>query len=181
MKETSDFVRRLRQIFGGATMAGIARRLSLPHATVRNYFGGRLPAPEVLIRIAETTGVSLNWLLTGRGPVYLSEASEIDIDAIIERKIEAAISRKLAGSGLPTSDDARRPTEAGFDLEAALDQYADPDQIMSEWFRFEGKDYPQDFGVVFFTGWESFSREEKLDAIRDARKVLERNLKSGGK
>jgi hypothetical protein len=48
---------------------------------------------------------------------------------------------------------------------------------MSEWFRHEGREYPQDFGVVFFQGWESFTESEKLDAVRDARKVLDRTLR----
>lgn len=52
---------------------------------------------------------------------------------------------------------------------------------MSEWFRFEGRKYPKDFGVVFFAGWESYTEREKLDAIRDAKKVLDRNLLHGGK
>jgi hypothetical protein len=46
---SDSFKERLAQAFGFATMAQIARRLGIPHATVRNYFGGRLPAPEVLI------------------------------------------------------------------------------------------------------------------------------------
>jgi hypothetical protein len=47
---------------------------------------------------------------------------------------------------------------------------------MAEWFRFEGKKYPKDFGIVFFQGWESFTQSERLDAIRDAKKVLDRTL-----
>jgi len=31
--------------------------------------------------------------------------------------------------------------------------------------------------VVFFRGWETFTIEEKLDAVRDAKKVLDRTLK----
>jgi transcriptional regulator with XRE-family HTH domain len=51
-------------------MADIARRIgSYRHATIRNYFQGRLPAPEVLIKIANETNVSLNWLLTGDGEI----------------------------------------------------------------------------------------------------------------
>jgi repressor LexA len=68
----SDFSIRLQETFSGASMAEIARKLGVPHATVRNYFHGRLPAAEILERIVKETNVSLNWLLTGRGSRYVS-------------------------------------------------------------------------------------------------------------
>ncbi|MBL8183167.1 MAG: hypothetical protein JNL64_16350, partial [Blastocatellia bacterium] len=49
---SDEFIERLKLAFGHGSMADIARRLELPHATIRNYFGGRLPAPDVLIKIA---------------------------------------------------------------------------------------------------------------------------------
>ena len=54
-----DFIDRLNTAFDNVTMADVARRLKIPHATVRNYYQGRLPASEVLIKIANETGVSL--------------------------------------------------------------------------------------------------------------------------
>jgi transcriptional regulator with XRE-family HTH domain len=178
MSRSQDFVRRFHQIFGNVSMAEIARRLRLPHATVRNYFSGRLPSPDVLIKIAETTGVSINWLLTGEGPVYLAEAKGLNIDTLLDIKIEEAINRKIAASK-SRREAAPAVRNRSFDIKAALEKYRDPNRIMSEWFKFEGRKYPQDFGVVFFSGWESFSYDEKLDAIRDAKKVLDRNLLRG--
>lgn len=67
---------RLRQVFPGMTMAQIAQKLGVPHATVRNYFNGRLPATEILAKIAEETGVSLNWLLTNKGPQWAAHTAE---------------------------------------------------------------------------------------------------------
>jgi AcrR family transcriptional regulator len=48
----ASFSQRLADAFGNMTMAEIARRIGVPHATIRNYFQGRLPAPDVLIKIA---------------------------------------------------------------------------------------------------------------------------------
>ena len=42
-----DFAERIQQAFDYAKMSEIARRLGVPHATIRNYFHGRMPAPEV--------------------------------------------------------------------------------------------------------------------------------------
>ena len=77
-------------------MADIARRIGVPHATIRNYFQGRLPAPEVLIKIANETNVSLNWLLTGDGQMYVTGREPLNFDRMLERRIEQLIEQKLA-------------------------------------------------------------------------------------
>lgn len=171
----NDFSERLGEAFDFATMAAIARRLGVPHATIRNYFGGRMPSPEVLIKIARETSVSLNWLLTGKGEKFVQHNRPVDIGAVLDQRIEQIIDAKLAerlGSEMPKTHGA-----AAFDIESAVRRFNDPERVMSEWFRFEGREYPQDFGVVFFQGWDSFTENEKLDAVRDARKVLDRTLR----
>ena len=99
-----EFSRRLSQAFDFARMSDIARRIGVPHATVRNYFHGRMPAPEVLIKIAGETNVSLNWLLTGNGDVYVGPGPQWDLGQILEAKIGEIVDRKLA------------PTEASFTI-----------------------------------------------------------------
>ena len=178
MAEKSEFQDRLARIFDYGTMAEIARRLDLPHATIRNYFGGRLPSPEVLIKIAEATNVSINWLLTGSGEMYAGKPKGLDIGIVLEERIAEIIDRKLAERLEPGSARRAEPAEEerSFDVDEAIERLRDPNQVMSEWFRFEGREYPQDFGVVFFQGWESFTAEERIDAVHDAKKVLDRTL-----
>jgi transcriptional regulator with XRE-family HTH domain len=170
-----EFVARLNTAFEHASMAEVARRLGVPHATVRNYYMGRLPSPDVLIKIARETGVSLNWLLAGTGPVYVGEAPTASLGPMIERRIEEIIDRRL-DERLGTA--AVRPAAAreGFDVAAAVAKYHDPQSVMSEWFKFEEREYPADYGVVFFNGWEAFSPEEKVAAVYDAKRVLDRSL-----
>ena len=74
-----DFAERMPQAFDHAKMSEIARRLGVPHATIRNYFHGRMPAPEVLIKIASETNVSINWLLTGNGDMFLGVPKHLDL------------------------------------------------------------------------------------------------------
>jgi transcriptional regulator with XRE-family HTH domain len=177
MAEKGEFQDRLARIFDFGTMAEIARRLDLPHATIRNYFGGRLPSPEVLIKIADATNVSLNWLLTGKGEMYAGKPKGLDIGIVLEERIAEIVDRKLAERFEPESLRSVADEQARtFDIEDAIEQFRDPNRVMSEWFRFEGREYPQDFGVVFFQGWGSFSPQERLDALRDAKKVLDRTL-----
>ena len=174
-----EFIARLNKTFDGATMAEVARRLKIPHATVRNYYKeARLPAPEVLMKIASESGVSLNWLLLGTGDMYGNQRPPISLGTFLEEKIGDIVDKKLASIGkdvvaeLGTID-----FRDAFDVELALQKFDDPQAVMDEWFRHESRECPQDYGVVFFRGWEAFSAAEKIDAIRDAKKVIDRALK----
>lgn len=173
-----SFTDRLKQAFDNATMAEIARRIDVPHATIRNYFQGRMPAPDVLIKIADKTGVSLTWLLAGKGPMYLTGERPVDLDRLLEERVVAIVERILSERGVSVPEDLGTIDEPpAFDIVGALKRYGDPQRVMGEWFRHEGREYPADFGVVFFQGWESFTHDERLDAIRDAKKVLDRTLR----
>lgn len=174
----SEFIQRLKQAFDFATMAEVARKIDVPHATVRNYFQGRMPAPEVLIKIANQTHVSLNWLLTGTGPMFLSEARPASFDRFLDQRIAQVVETILSERGLSGSEvGGTTKTDTAFDLADAVVRFGDPHRIMGEWFKHEGREYPNDFGLAFFQGWESFSPEEKIDALRDAKKVVDRTLR----
>lgn len=178
MKMDTRFAERLRQAFDNASMAEIARRIDVPHATIRNYFHGRMPAPEVLIKIAEHSGVSLNWLLTGVGPMYFSAERRLDLDEVIEKRITEVVERILMERGISIVEELGAIDEPpAFNVDAAIARHGDPHAVMSEWFEYEGREYPRDFGLVFFSGWESFTPAERLDAIHDAKKVLDRTLR----
>jgi transcriptional regulator with XRE-family HTH domain len=171
-----DFRSRLLKVFNHASMAEVARQLNLPHATVRNYFQGRLPATEVLMIIANETGVSLNWLLLGTGDMYGGQLPPIGIGRFLEERIGEIIDKKFAGLGKEVVQLGTIDAGGSFDVEAALMRHDDPQKVMSEWLRHEGREFPADYGVVFFRGWETFSQDDKIDALHDAKKVLDRSL-----
>ena len=172
--ENQEFVARLKITFDNETMAQVGRRLKLPHATIRNYFQeGRLPAPEVLIKIANETGVSLTWLLTGAGDRYGAQSPPVSIGKFLDERIHEIIEEKLARSGAaPASVDADN-----YDVESAVLRLNDPEQILNEWFQHEGREHPREYDHVFFRGWGTFSPAEKTDAVRDAKRVLDRSMK----
>jgi len=171
-----EFIERLNTAFENASMADVARRLKMPHATVRNYYQGRLPAPEVLIKIALETGVSLNWLLIGTGNMYAGDTAPIGLGRFLEEKIGEIIDQKLATKVDGIQDLGAVDQTVFFDVEAVVLRLDDPQKIMNEWFRHEGRKCPKDYGVVFFNGWESFSPADKIAAVRDAKKALDRAL-----
>lgn len=170
-----SFSSRFRKLFEFATMSEVSKRLNVPHATVRNYYHGRLPAPDILIKIANETGVSLTWLLTGSGEMYLTAAGGRDLGRALEGLIVSIVDRRLA----EIERDKKKPAKStlGFDLDVAVRRHNDPKVILNEWYEFEGEKPPKDFGVVFFRGWETFTTDEKVEAVRDARRVLDRSKK----
>ena len=171
------FKERLKKMFDFASMAEIARIIDVPHATVRNYFSGRLPAPEVLIKIANATNISLNWLLLGQGEMYAAKRLSIDLNGLLEEKIDEILERKLIPQSMPVQNLGDIDLRPPFDVERAVRKHADPQKVMNEWFRHEGRKYPKDYAVIFFQGWESYSDEERIEALRDAKKVLDRTLR----
>ena len=120
------FASRLSEAFEFATMADVARRIGVPHATIRNYFQGRMPAPEVLIKIANETNVSLNWLLTGTGEMYLSGREPINFDKMIERKIEEMLNRRLAPASGEVQNLGQIDAPPPFDVDASVAKFDDP-------------------------------------------------------
>jgi transcriptional regulator with XRE-family HTH domain len=83
----SSFGDRLRHVFNGASNIDIAERLGAAPSAITNYMGGRLPAGDILKKIAEQTGCDLNWLLTGKeakgeGGVVPVQESFIDLGEV---------------------------------------------------------------------------------------------------
>lgn len=92
-----SFSDRLVEAFGGASMAEIARRLELPHSTIRNYVQhNRLPSAEVLVTIANRTNVSLHWLLTGEGEKSARSSKLGDLHGWLNERDIAALEKLRA-------------------------------------------------------------------------------------
>ena len=118
MDDNQAFSSRLKKVFEFATMADVGKRLNVPHATVRNYYHGRLPAPEILIKIANETGVSLNWLLTGKGEMYPDAQGGRDLGKALEGLITSIVDRRLEEA----DRERRKPSKnaLSFDLDVSV-------------------------------------------------------------
>lgn len=66
-RDKQDFGLRLREAFTGVSQTEIARQLGVSNSAVTNYVEGRIPPAEMLIKIADLTGHSIHWLITGDG------------------------------------------------------------------------------------------------------------------
>ncbi len=76
LKRATDISPRLKTLFPSKSTEEIAVLLGIPEADVVSYFNGRLPAADVLMKIAHLTGVSLTWLLTNKGPQWAAPSAD---------------------------------------------------------------------------------------------------------
>lgn len=171
----SEFGIRLKQAFEPLNNKEIAAKLGVVPSAVQNYLGGRMPDGSTLLRISQLTGCDIHWLLTGENShdVNQQPVEPISLDSVFERRMREIVREELRASG--SVQDLGSVDE--FDLETAVERYDDPQAIMAEWFRHDGLQPPEDYGIVFFKGWKTFSKAEKADALRDARRVLNRSKK----
>lgn len=70
---------RLAYLAGSRSPREISRKLSLAYNTVRNYGQGRLPQGEMLVDFSARHGVSIDWLLLGKGEPYMGEEDRISV------------------------------------------------------------------------------------------------------
>lgn len=73
--------RRLRQAVDARemSMAGFARASGLPYRSIQSYASGdQAPGAVVLGKIKAALGVSLDWLITGDGPMFTTTMDEAE-------------------------------------------------------------------------------------------------------
>lgn len=75
LERLASRIRTCATLAGGGTE--LARKAAIPRSSLENYLtGSREPKATPLAKIAQAVGVSAHWLLTGDGPMRLSEARE---------------------------------------------------------------------------------------------------------
>lgn len=61
------FVKRLKLVRGNRSQAQFARDLKVFQQNINRYENGTLPHVDFLFTLAQAEGVSVDWLLLGRG------------------------------------------------------------------------------------------------------------------
>ena len=80
--EKDDFSLRLKEAFRTNEVAEIARKLAVTYQGAKNCIEGRIPAPEVLIAISNSTGCSIHWLLTGEGEKFIINTEQMASESV---------------------------------------------------------------------------------------------------
>lgn len=123
------FQERLKELIaelseGNAKM--FAENAGIQSATFYNYLKGRVPPADAIANICSTYGISLNWLVLGIGPKFMTKQGEppaLDPDPEIASLMEGA--RRVLTSGNPIAFDALERNIRYFDHAIAAEKRAD--------------------------------------------------------
>lgn len=74
--ESDAIVSRFREILGDESVSSFSRRSGVGESTLRNILDGAFPRTDILVAIANTGGVTVDWLATGRLPKTRSSVAE---------------------------------------------------------------------------------------------------------
>tara|TARA_B100001939_G_scaffold182605_1_gene157314 strand:+ start:333 stop:1049 length:717 start_codon:yes stop_codon:yes gene_type:complete len=94
---SDQFSDRLKLLIGKDSVNSFAQKCGVKEGSIRQYLAGSLPGIDKAAAIADATGVSLEWLVRGEGPMMRnqsSHATEGDYVYIDNHAVEAS-----AGSG----------------------------------------------------------------------------------
>jgi transcriptional regulator with XRE-family HTH domain len=105
---------RLRQAFGGRSLPQVARMLDnvVTSKSLWEYVSGiSLPGLPVQIKIADTFGITLDWLLTGKEPEAVREEEApprgVQYDQVRLRKSIEAVEEIISAENLSIDPDKR--------------------------------------------------------------------------
>ena len=87
----TTFLERLKELIGDRSASAFARHCGVPGSNIRSYLLGREPGLENLVRISERCEVLLEWLMTGKGPKYRSDAKIIDGFELVRHHLEGPL------------------------------------------------------------------------------------------
>ncbi|WGE60017.1 helix-turn-helix domain-containing protein [Actinobacillus equuli] len=76
---------RLREVIDLQNMSikAFSDSMQIPLRTLHNYLSGeREPSAEVLVKIATELNINLNWLLIGKGNMYLINNTELNLEEL---------------------------------------------------------------------------------------------------
>ena len=83
-----DFHARLKSLVGNEQPFSWAARVGISKGAFHRIWNeGTIPGPDHLVRIQEVTGISIDWLLTGKGEMRRGdrgEPSEVDQERMIQ-------------------------------------------------------------------------------------------------
>jgi transcriptional regulator with XRE-family HTH domain len=99
---------RILQVLGVKTQREAAKKLGITESSISQWKHDGTISIESLLKIAELTNASLNWLLTGKGPQYLSNGETTGLYVRVAEDPMAAISALSQTEGQPAPVIAER-------------------------------------------------------------------------
>lgn len=108
----------------------------------------------------------------------LSGERELDFEKLLRFRdsTNCSIDWLLTGLG-----EMRPGDNKTFDLEYSIDHSDDWRDVIEDWYKFEGQTMPEFEGASFMGGWEMFTKEQKINAIKDLKSLLDRAIDQHGR
>ncbi|MFA7242032.1 MAG: helix-turn-helix domain-containing protein [Sulfuricellaceae bacterium] len=121
-EESERFALRLNEVIGDEQHRAFARRINISEGVLRAYLSGKsLPGMAALAAISEATGVTIDWLVTGRLPKSRAELRHCTntpapppLDASRLRQALALAEVAATSLGQPLSADQRADMALAF-------------------------------------------------------------------
>lgn len=163
----TDFGKRLKTAFDGATNKEIAQRIGEKEGTVGFYVRGRIPSADILIKISKATQCSIDWLLTGEKKAVPPPELPFHFQ-LLEDRIREIVREEMAAASpvqdLGTVDDfLARQIESGYN----------PNTILVNWFERDGIDAGH-LATSAFSGWDKMTLQEKIKELKAVRGIMKR-------
>lgn len=92
----SAITRRVRVCVGSVAIAEVARRVAVHPETVRRYLNGQPPSIEFVQSLASRFGISLSWLMAGRGPMMERDVLMHTLSTATPLQLCQALGEKMA-------------------------------------------------------------------------------------
>lgn len=73
--DSAAFASRLKEAFAGESTNAFAKKCGVGESSLRSYLSGSFPSIDRAALIAQAADVSLEWLITGKGEMSLTEGS----------------------------------------------------------------------------------------------------------
>ncbi|HQZ97227.1 MAG TPA: hypothetical protein PLP21_12975 [Pyrinomonadaceae bacterium] len=84
--------RRILEIFGYQSIANIVFRLRSTRREIDDVVNGEtLPTAELLLGIKKATGASIDWILTGEGPKFITPTARPSAESRPEQNLALAV------------------------------------------------------------------------------------------
>lgn len=172
--------KRLVSAFNAKDLKDVATKLDEKYTSLHNWASGRRDFPtKILIKIAKLTNVSIDWILTGEGDKPLKPSDRVNLDETIRKIVREIVREEFE---LFVTENKQIPIQDlgaidAFDLEKSIKKYNSVDKVLEDWYRHEGKDIPEGFSGFLYQGWENLSFDEKVEAIKQQKKLLDKTSK----
>lgn len=124
ISKSADIIARLKQITATSTDSGLSVQLGVSPQTLSSWKGRKRMPYSICIEVAEQHGVSLDWLLTGAGPMQRSadkQESPAGNLALAEQRL-LTIFRSLTAADQRFVQDMAQERQRLRHLEQRLDQ-----------------------------------------------------------